>query len=401
MQRDYLGSRVADGGVLDQYAAQLADSAAVNDALWIPSRSHADDIAVVKSYLSERLAWMDEQLASLDTAMESLGAVDGVDAYEKTAGVEISVEGATSDLWSYAFAADCSVAPAGDVAVTLDSAVAGAQTAALYVNGVKTATTTLEGGSAKASLSREAFAADGSDMNLVSAVLYDASGDVVATTYLTVAVDEPCVSGGVAYEGHVYETTAEGATCTSGGTVHSVCTRCGKVKDASVRARGHVWGAWATKGGTQSRTCSVCGEVESRSVVAVYRLYNPVTSEHLWTTDRNEYQELAKGDWSQEGVAWYSPASGAGVYRLYNPKLGTHHYTSNQGEVKELVASHGWVLDHSGNAVFYAATSGTAVYRLYNESLSQHLLTMSAVEYETLADYGWKQEGQSFLAYAK
>ncbi|MBR6460135.1 MAG: Ig-like domain-containing protein, partial [Actinomycetaceae bacterium] len=40
----------------------------------------------------------------------------------------------------------------------------------------------------------------------------------------------------------------------------------------------------------------------------VYRLYNPVTSEHLFTTDMKEYNILHdKHGWKKEGVAWIAP----------------------------------------------------------------------------------------------
>ena len=67
----------------------------------------------------------------------------------------------------------------------------------------------------------------------------------------------------------------------------------------------------------------------------VYRLYNSITSEHLFATDITEYNTLRAYDWQQEGIAWYSPVtSDVKVYRLYNPALGamakmSHHYTSN------------------------------------------------------------------------
>ena len=150
--------------------------------------------------------------------------------------------------------------------------------------------------------------------------------------------------------------------------------------------------------------------------VEVYRLYNPMTSEHLWTTSANEYAKLGAGDWSQEGTAWYSPESGRSVYRLYNPVLHTHHYTANQDEIALLVSEEGWVYDNddeqgSHRALFCSAQeetggkwvaleSASPVYRLYNDALSQHHLTASAREYAALPNLGWTQESVAFYAYA-
>lgn len=76
----------------------------------------------------------------------------------------------------------------------------------------------------------------------------------------------------------------------------------------------------------------------------IYRLYDPNAGDHLFTADPNEYQELVKYGWKQEGIAWQSSDdSKMPVYRLYNPnaKTGRHHMTSSQDEVKHLV-SLGW-----------------------------------------------------------
>ena len=144
------------------------------------------------------------------------------------------------------------------------------------------------------------------------------------------------------------------------------------------------------------------------SLVPVYRMYNPVTSEHLWTTDVNEYYELLRSDWRQEGVAWScpdaaSPDKGAGVVRLYNAGLGTHHYTASENEIATLTESEGWTADFNGQPLFYSADEGDAgaspVYRLYNGPLSQHLLTISETEYGALPALDWTQEKVSFYAY--
>ena len=135
----------------------------------------------------------------------------------------------------------------------------------------------------------------------------------------------------------------------------------------------------------------------------MYRLYNPVTSEHLFTTDANEYKVLAqRHGWKQERVAWVGPnsqGSSVGVYRLYNAKLGDHHYTKDKNEARTLVAKHGWVYDNGGKPLFYseddASCSRVPVYRQYNSGLKtgQHHYTADANERETLVKkHGWKDE---------
>ena len=64
--------------------------------------------------------------------------------------------------------------------------------------------------------------------------------------------------------------------------------------------------------------------------VTIYRLYNPISGEHLYTRDANEKNVLSsKHGWKYEGVGWYAPTSGKPVYRLYNPGLANHLYTTD------------------------------------------------------------------------
>lgn len=103
----------------------------------------------------------------------------------------------------------------------------------------------------------------------------------------------------------------------------------------------------------------------------MFRLYDSLASEHLYTTSKYEYDALpgmTHGDWVQEGIAWIAPDEGNPVYRLYNSGLGDHHYTVNVSERNTLIAYHGW-LDEG--IAFYSAREpdGYAVYRVYNGGL--------------------------------
>jgi hypothetical protein len=88
----------------------------------------------------------------------------------------------------------------------------------------------------------------------------------------------------------------------------------------------------------------------------VYRLYNPFSGDHLYTSDKNEYTELQKIGWKGEDVAFYSASKedgGDAIYRLFNPNetIGTHHLTSDKNEYTELQKI-GW---KGEDIAFYAA----------------------------------------------
>ena len=153
---------------------------------------------------------------------------------------------------------------------------------------------------------------------------------------------------------------------------------------------------------------------EQGSIATVWRLYNPTTSEHLFTTDKSEYNLLTQYGWKQENAAWYTPkTSSVGVYRLYNPALGaqgkmSHHYTTNKAECENLVKNYGWSYDNDAKPIFYSAvdengkalSNAKSVYRLYNGGLSAHHYTLDASENKNLqANEGWSGEGVGFYAY--
>lgn len=88
----------------------------------------------------------------------------------------------------------------------------------------------------------------------------------------------------------------------------------------------------------------------------MYRLYNRISREHLYTSAEKERDILTRGDWVYEGVGWVAPKkSTTPVYRLYNPHLGDHHYTPNATEVKALTSKHGWKAE---GIAWYAAEEG-------------------------------------------
>ena len=143
--------------------------------------------------------------------------------------------------------------------------------------------------------------------------------------------------------------------------------------------------------------------VEFARVCPVYRMYNKITSEHLFTTDKTEYDGFQKKldgrteFWIGEGIDWLAPySSSAVVHRLYNPALGamfrsSHYYTSDKAEINKLVKKYGWK-DDGATKQFYSGGS-TPIYTCYNEALgSAHHYTSSKSEWSGLKKHGWDLE---------
>jgi hypothetical protein len=109
--------------------------------------------------------------------------------------------------------------------------------------------------------------------------------------------------------------------------------------------------------GTRSRIFGAAGSWAGVAGVPFYRLYNPSTFQHHWTTDLNEYNVLVSLGWSGEGFIGYilpSPASGAiPLYRLYiNAHGGLHLWTMDTTERDALVHDGGWVYEGIAGYVF-------------------------------------------------
>jgi hypothetical protein len=208
------------------------------------------------------------------------------------------------------------------------------------------------------------------------------------------------------------------ATCTEAGSKIRTCNVCGYEQTEELPVIAHTFGEWvvetpATVGsaGLKVRTCSVCGYQETETISAleyikVYRLFNKITGEHLFTTDLNEYNVLYQtGEWNQEGMRWKSPVEGNGtpVYRLFNKVTGEHLYTKDQNEIKVQTATGEWVFDNNGNPIFYSADKsvGTPIYRLFDirqQPKGSHHYTEDLHEYNVLGADGWSQENIAFYA---
>lgn len=126
----------------------------------------------------------------------------------------------------------------------------------------------------------------------------------------------------------------------------------------------------------------------------VFRLYNPNSGDHMFTTDKDERSNMVRAGWKDEGVAWKGADTGRIVYRLYNPNNGDHMFTIKFSEADDLV-KHGWKYE---GANFASARDGKPVFRLYNPNNGDHMFTPSASERDDLVKLGWKNEGVAFYS---
>lgn len=137
------------------------------------------------------------------------------------------------------------------------------------------------------------------------------------------------------------------------------------------------------------------------SDLGVYRLYNPNTGEHIFTTQVFEKCNLVKLGWNDEGIAFSSVRKfenvengSVPVYRLYDGS--SHLYTIENNEVSVLTKN-GW---KNEGVAFYAFSSGgnsrKPAYRLYNKKSGLHHWTVDVFESNVLQDIGWELEDVAF-----
>lgn len=235
-------------------------------------------------------------------------------------------------------------------------------------------------------------------------------------------------------------------TCTETGlTAGSHCSVCGEVIIAQeeIPATGHtpevdaaVPATYTETGLTEGSHCSVCGAIiipqeiipvitptpdpttttptpdpttttptpdpttttptdapAPAGTVNMYRLYNPNSGEHFYTSNQGERDVLIRLGWNYEGIGWLAPVtSNTPVYRLYNQYGGEHHYTTSIGD-RDMLISVGW--SYEGIGWYSDDQERVPLYRQYNPNAfaNNHNYTVSRRENDWLVSLGWRAEG--------
>lgn len=140
------------------------------------------------------------------------------------------------------------------------------------------------------------------------------------------------------------------------------------------------------------------------STQKMFRLYNPNSGEHFYTSSPVEKVSLMDAGWAYEGIGWTAPASGDAVYRLYS---GTdHHYTTSAVERDYLIGvgwkdeGIGWYSDVSESIPLYRQFNPNVDPNAERNNSGSHNYTTSKVENDSLVGVGWNEEGVGWYAVA-
>lgn len=129
----------------------------------------------------------------------------------------------------------------------------------------------------------------------------------------------------------------------------------------------------------------------------IYRLYNKLNGDHIFTVNKTEQKFLQLLGWKSEGTPFKAASKAGGVadlpiYRVYNKKTGEHLLTAKVAE-RDMLLKAGW---KDEGIAWYAASKGThPVHRLYNKRGFHHY-TANDFERGILVGLGWKDEGIVF-----
>lgn len=131
-------------------------------------------------------------------------------------------------------------------------------------------------------------------------------------------------------------------------------------------------------------TFAVFAPAAKASTSTIQELFNSTLTDSLITTDQNEINTLLNGSWEDGYSFTVSSSASTPVYRLYNPNSGQHYFTTNASERDSLV-SLGWKYE---KIAFYSGGS-TPQYVYYNPANGAHFygIQMSGTVRQGIAFY--------------
>jgi len=172
------------GGLMEQYTNYLYEACLVNSAKWNVdynqgSGNFAADVTRLRNYLVQRLAWLDQQFASVPTLMASVKQSTSTKPYTADAvTLPIKFTDTNSNGMIYTGRPLRSRFAVGG---------SSARTVSCFVNGTRVADkVALVSGMFDATIPASAFTAKVGEPNCVSFIAYNSSGSVVARNYALV-----------------------------------------------------------------------------------------------------------------------------------------------------------------------------------------------------------------------
>lgn len=177
--RGLLGDIVKKDGKIDEYTSYLKESADLNDQVWYGSGRFTANAQGLKTWMSRRIDWLDQQFRTKDSLFASMGTY-----------AEDEMQMRLSDEKGNELRHDETVDGYLPAAFDLQVRVQGnADHIEIYVNGIKQTEADYGQGSAKAVVPFESL----KDTNILEIRSVDQKGAVMASSMRTVCISEPVV----------------------------------------------------------------------------------------------------------------------------------------------------------------------------------------------------------------
>ena len=333
--RPYLESLVKTGGILDTQTAYLSESGLADQQAWNradtykeKARGFAADAQAFKTYLQNRISWLDAQFASDAALGASVYNQSSAFPYTKADDkLAVTLNGAEKDSQSQHAAASGIVGTDADVSVSVSVSDSATKSLSVYVNGIFCKNVTVSSAKAEFTVPSSMLTYDEGRKNVISLIGRNAGGLSTYKNYASVIRKKySCTSH--SWKSASYSWSDDCKNCTAS----TVCANCGEkltqtvsaaytvtkaatcsaagsgkytavfdnaafakqTKTAAIAMTAHNWSAWkttsaatATKDGRRTRTCSVCSQTQTEVI--------PASAQSIHRFDgNNRYDTAAK-----------------------------------------------------------------------------------------------------------
>ncbi|MBO1139268.1 hypothetical protein FQS87_05115 [Enterococcus avium] len=167
------------------------------------------------------------------------------------------------------------------------------------------------------------------------------------------------------------------------------------VKEEPAKKQQPAATATQTKTAKATPVATPKAQASTTATIAIYRVYNPNSGEHLHTMNVHEKNYLVKLGWRYEGISMRVPLTGRQLFRIYNPNSGEHFFTLD-GKERDNLKRAGWRYE---GIAWHTPWAGMPMYRVFNPNsrgAGSHHYTMLISERNMLLKAGWRNEGISW-----
>lgn len=187
--RRELDVMTAEGGLLETYYDYLKEAGHANNTLWNLYWGFEKDYRALKQYLNNHLAWLDEQMESEDSFLES------IESYQRSESMTLKildVDGneVTEDDSTDRARADAWVENAGDLQLRVLEPSGTVSGIGVYVNGKYINTYHMEDGSVCVSMAKQVFQGASGSKNVIAVNGYDTQGNVIERNFCTIRIEQ-------------------------------------------------------------------------------------------------------------------------------------------------------------------------------------------------------------------